>query len=182
MSLLTSKWEELLLHYTPFNLEFYGALVIQLIFFWGISAAYLALPYISPAFSARHKLQNQAKQPKPSELWDCLWITARNQAVSTLLHIAVLKLGVFLGRPPSYRFDAVLPGASEIIRDLVACCILREVMFYYTHRVFHHPTLYPHREFRDHWGVGLVPWYQHKRSKGENNLKGCKSARISVYQ
>lgn len=150
MSFPTSKWEELLLHYSPMSLELYGTLVMQLIFFWGISAVYIILPYVSPAFSARHKLQNQGKQPKPSELWDCFLIVIRNQSISTLLHVGMLKLGIFLGRPPSHRFDTVLPSSSEIIRDLAVGCILREIMFYYTHRVFHHPTLYPLIHKRHH--------------------------------
>ncbi|KAH0590476.1 hypothetical protein H2248_000625 [Termitomyces sp. 'cryptogamus'] len=150
MSVLTSKWEELLLHYSPTSLEFYGTLVIQLIFFWLTSAAYVVLPSIYPDFSARHKLQTQLKQPQPSELWDCLTIVARNQTVSTLLHIAILKLGTSLDRPPSYRFDTVLPSPSEITRDLAVGLIIREIMFYYTHRLLHHPALYPSIHKRHH--------------------------------
>ncbi|KAG6831253.1 hypothetical protein H0H92_011763 [Tricholoma furcatifolium] len=140
---LGAKWEHISLSYTPLTIEFYGTAVLQLVFFWGISAIYVALPYILPAFSARHKLQKQEKQPTVPELWDCFTVVSRNQTISTLFHIGMLKLDAHLGRPPAYRFDAALPGAMEIIRDLAFGILLREILFYYTHRLFHHPALYP---------------------------------------
>ncbi|KAG6861222.1 hypothetical protein C0995_002571 [Termitomyces sp. Mi166 len=149
-SLLNAKWKQLLLHYSTTSLEFYGTLVLQLIFFWGISAAYVVLPYMYPKFSVRHKLQNQGKQPLPSELLDCFLLVSRNQAISTLLHIAMIKLGVSLGRPPSYRFDPALPSPWEILRDIAIGLVIREIMFYYTHRLFHHPALYPRIHKRHH--------------------------------
>ncbi|KAG6866785.1 hypothetical protein C0991_008721 [Blastosporella zonata] len=94
-------------------------------------------------FSARHKLQKQEKQPTLSELWDCFLVVSRNQGISTLFHIGILKLDKYLGRPSAYRFDDVLPSALEIIRDLAVGVIIREILFYYTHRLLHHPKLYP---------------------------------------
>ncbi|KAG6911795.1 hypothetical protein DXG01_000042 [Tephrocybe rancida] len=139
----SALWKQLLLDYSSSSLEFYGTAVLQLIFFWGISAVYISLPYTFPTFSARHKLQKQEKQPTVSELWDCFLTVSRNQAISTFFHLGILKLDGYLGRPPSYRFDIALPSALEIIRDLAIGIFLREVLFYYTHRLFHHPKLYP---------------------------------------
>ncbi|KAF8078394.1 hypothetical protein FPV67DRAFT_51432 [Lyophyllum atratum] len=143
MMAISLVWKQLVLQHSPSTLEFFGTSILQLTFFWGISAFYISLPYIFPAFSARHKLQKQEKQPTLSELWDCFTIVSRNQVVSTLLHIGLLNLDHFLGRPPSYRFDTVLPGPLEIIRDVAIGIFLREILFYYIHRLFHHPTLYP---------------------------------------
>lgn len=140
---ISSVWGQLVLQYSPSTLEFFGTSIVQLTFFWGISAIYTSLPYIFPSFSVRHKLQKQEKQPTPAELWDCFTIVSRNQIVSTLLHIGLLKLDIILGKPPSYRFDASLPGLVEIVRDVATGVFLREILFYYTHRLFHHPTLYP---------------------------------------
>ncbi|KFY40934.1 hypothetical protein V495_05172 [Pseudogymnoascus sp. VKM F-4514 (FW-929)] len=41
-----------------------------------------------------------------------------------------------------YRIDTSLPGAFEIIRDLVFCIAIREVLFYYSHRLLHQPRFY----------------------------------------
>ncbi|GLB36364.1 putative sterol desaturase family protein [Lyophyllum shimeji] len=140
---IPSVWKHLVLHYSPATLEFFGTSIVQLIFFWGISTIYISLPYIFPTFSARHKLQKQEKQPTPSELRDCFMVVSRNQVVSTLLQLGLLQLDSFFGKPPSYRFDAALPDLVEIVRDVAVGIFIREILFYYTHRLFHHPTVYP---------------------------------------
>ncbi|KAG6845944.1 hypothetical protein H0H87_010992 [Tephrocybe sp. NHM501043] len=142
-NIVSPVWKQLLLDYSHSSIELYGTAVLQLLFFWGVSAVYVSLPYVFPAFSARHKLQKEEKQPTTAELWDCFTVVSRNQTVSTLLHIGIVQLNGLLGKPPSYRFDPALPSALEIIRDLAVGTILREILFYYTHRLFHHPKLYP---------------------------------------
>jgi len=140
---LSSLWKELSLHHHPSTLEFCGTALVQIIFFWTISVIYSALPYVFPRFSTRHKLQKQEKQPTPSELYDCFATVSRNQVVSTVLHITLLGIDRSLGKTPSYRFDPTLPSLFEIIRDISFGVFVREVLFYYTHRLFHHPMFYP---------------------------------------
>lgn len=140
---ITSLWKQILQQYPPAAIEFYGTSILQLTCFWGVSAVFISLPYLFPIFSARHKLQKQEKQPTSSELWDCFTTVSRNQLFSTLLHLGLLKLGEVTGSPPSNRFDPTLPGVAEAIRDVILGIILREVLFYYVHRLLHHPSLYP---------------------------------------
>lgn len=140
---IASQWKSLLLQYPPSIIEFFGTLIIQLAFFWVTSAIYTSLPFIFPAFSARHKLQKQEKQPTLPELWDCFKTVSRNQVFSTLIHIALLTLHLRLGKQPAYRFDPALPGPQEILRDIAFAIFVREIVFYYIHRLFHHPSLYP---------------------------------------
>lgn len=138
-----SLWKELLLRYSTMEIEFFGTTILQLICFWGMSAIYTGLPFIFPAFSERHKLQKKEKQPTPSELWECFKVVGRNQILNSVLHISLLKLDAYIGRPPAYRYDAALPGVKEIARDLMIAILMREALFYYVHRLFHHPSLYP---------------------------------------
>lgn len=137
---IARQWLRLLDQYSPITIEFVGTSIIQLIFFWTVSAIYVALPYILPKFSAKHKLQKLEKQPTPSEVRDCLAIVSRNQIITSILHAVMIILG---GGQPVYRFDAILPGVAEILRDAVLAALLHDVLYYYTHRLIHHPFLYP---------------------------------------
>lgn len=138
---IASYWEQILQQYSVSTIEFLGTSIIQLLFFWTISAVYISLPYVFPAFSARHKLQKSDKQPTRSELAHCFTVVARNQLLSTATQIILLKLSK--NRPPAHRFDAALPDLMEVARDIVFAILMREVLFYYVHRLLHHPSLYP---------------------------------------
>lgn len=136
---IARQWKRLLDQYSLTTIEFVGTSIVQFFFFWIVSAIYVALPYIVPKFSARHKLQKPEKQPTPSELWDCLVIVARNQIISSIVHAVVI---VLQGRQPVYRFDVILPGMAEIVRDVALAALFHDILYYYVHRLIHHPSLY----------------------------------------
>jgi len=145
-------WEGLLQRHPPATIEFFGTLIIQLVFFWLPSAIYTSLPYLFPAFSARHKLQKQAQQPTFAQLQECLVVVLRNQLLVTALHLSLLQLDRLTNKPPSHRFDHTLPGPAEVVKDVLIGILLREILFYYIHRLLHHPFLYstihkPHHRF-----------------------------------
>ena len=100
----------------------------------------MSIPYIAPKFSARHKLQKLEKQPTPSDIWDCFVIVGRNQIISSIFHAVMI---VIRGRQPIYRFEAVLPGMAELFRDVALAAFFHDILFYYIHRLIHHPSLYP---------------------------------------
>jgi sterol desaturase/sphingolipid hydroxylase (fatty acid hydroxylase superfamily) len=137
------SWIRLLNEQSPQVIEFWGTLLVQGVFFWLPSIFYLALDYIAPAFSHRHKLQPQTKQPTLAELKDCLKVVLRNQLLSALIHLLLLSLAFLAGGKPTYRFDATLPSPDQIVLDVLACIFLREILFYYSHRLLHLPSLYP---------------------------------------
>lgn len=128
------SWNGLLNEHRPQVIEFAGTLLIQLVFFW------LPSLHVAPSFSQRHKLQPQTKQPTLADVKDCLKVVFRNQLLSALIHISLLSLG---GGKPTYRFDPNLPPFDQIILDVLACIFLREILFYYAHRVLHLPAVYP---------------------------------------
>src|SRR6266536_2860810 len=137
------SWLKLLNEHSPQALEFWGTLIVQIFFFWIPSLLYSGLDYAAPQFSQRHKLQPQFKQPTTGELKDCLRTVLRNQVISAFIHIALLAVGALSGGKPTYRFDLQLPSPSEIARDVLICIFLREILFYYSHRLLHLPSLYP---------------------------------------
>lgn len=144
MKYLANAWATTVTPYPPAQIEIIGTLIIQLVVFWGLSAIYISLDILFPRFSRAHKLQPQLKQPTSSELWKCLQLVARNQVLSTTMHVGIYALQYWLRAPPSFRFDIRLPSIAECVRDILLSILMREVLFYYSHRILHHPTIYPH--------------------------------------
>lgn len=169
---LQQLWTSLLQCYSPARIGFFGANLMQIIFFWFASMAYTSLPYLLPAFSARHKLQKFEKQPTPVEIWQCFCVVLRNHILSTALQFAIIAADIITGRPPSHRFDPLLPSLAEIFRDIIFCTFIREVIFYYLHRLVHHPSIYPKMHKTHHAftpPIGLAAQYS---SFGDHVLLG----------
>jgi sterol desaturase/sphingolipid hydroxylase (fatty acid hydroxylase superfamily) len=139
---MVDLWLTLLENHRPQAIEFWGTLLVQLGFFWFPSFIYLALETVTPLYSQRHKLQPETKQPSRAEIRDCLNVVLRNQVFSIIIHIVLLTVGHFAGGKPTYRFDANLPFYREVLGDVLASMFLREVLFYYSHRVLHLPSIY----------------------------------------
>ncbi|KAJ8502633.1 hypothetical protein ONZ45_g11578 [Pleurotus djamor] len=142
-SFFQRTWEHLLSSYSHIQLEFLGTLLVQIASFYIPCAIYLSLDAFFPRFSEAHKIQPAPKQPTRSEIFECLSVVLKNQVLSTTLHAGMLYLTYRGFHPQSFRFDSELPGVGEVAWQLVTCIILREILFYYSHRLLHIPSLYP---------------------------------------
>lgn len=131
-------WAALVERHPPGAIEFYGTLLVQLVFFWLPSALYIALDPLLPSFSASHKLQPAPKQPSSSEIRHCFLVTLRNQ----LLVVAITFVPYYLSLPSPLRVSSTLPSLGEFLAHIAASSFLREALFYYSHRLMHMPTLY----------------------------------------
>ncbi|KXJ85905.1 fatty acid hydroxylase superfamily-domain-containing protein [Microdochium bolleyi] len=139
----TKSWASLVHRYNPHMIEFVGTLLVQIFFFWIPSFAYLALEHIAPELSARHKIQPAPKQPTASDITQCIKVVLRNQLISITLSLLIAGSSIATGKTQGgYRVSATLPTSAEFLRDLVLCVLLREILFYYAHRVLHTRTLY----------------------------------------
>ncbi|KAL4894438.1 fatty acid hydroxylase superfamily-domain-containing protein [Aspergillus ambiguus] len=137
---MDALWSTLVASHSPQTIEFTGTLLIQLLSFWLPALGYLALDFLFPAFSQRHKIQPPPKQPTAHEIRHCVRIVARNQLLTSALHLAQIHL---LRRgAPSYRIAGSLPTAGELVRDIALSLLLREILFYYSHRFLHRPYFY----------------------------------------
>ena len=139
---MTSLWARIVATHDAHTIDFVGAIIVQLLCFWLPSAIYLSLDRLAPAFSARHKIQPAPKQPSASEIRHCAAVVLRNQAINVGVALLLTLRAARAGDPPIFRVDAALPSLAELARDLVLCCVVREVLFYYAHRTLHSPRLY----------------------------------------
>ncbi|KAJ5239688.1 hypothetical protein N7468_004307 [Penicillium chermesinum] len=135
-------WAAVVATWSPQKIEFVGTLLTQVVSFWIPSIIYLCLDYIMPSFSERHKIQPAPKQPTRQDIVRCFVVVTQNQLLSSVLHATLLLVSSQAGSSSSYRIEASLPGAGELIRDFVICLLLRETLFYYSHRLLHVPSLY----------------------------------------
>lgn len=142
-STLEGYWAHFVQTYSPQAIEFTGTLVMQVLTFWLPSIVYLGLDSFFPAFSERHKIQPASKQPSRREIRHCVAVVAQNQLLTSILHLLQLTLITKTGlQNSSYRVEASLPTLAELARDVVLCLLLRESLFYYSHRLFHVPYFY----------------------------------------
>ncbi|KAL4884244.1 fatty acid hydroxylase superfamily-domain-containing protein [Aspergillus karnatakaensis] len=132
-------WGHIVTVYSNLQVEFIGTLLIQLFSFWIPSVCYLALDFIFPELSQKYKIQPAPKQPSRKDVLDCLGVVSRNQLFSSALHLATILIG---HGNPTYRISVALPNLPELIRDFILCVLLREVLFYYSHRLLHQPYFY----------------------------------------
>ncbi|KAJ1323417.1 fatty acid hydroxylase domain-containing protein 2 [Microdochium nivale] len=143
MSELTQAWASLVHRHNPHVIEFFGTLLVQILFFWIPSFAYLALDRMSPDFSARHKIQPAPKQPSAGDIARCVRVVLRNQLISITLSLLIAGSSIVSGKTQGgYRVTAKPPSLAEFLRDLVLCVLLREALFYYAHRALHAKPLY----------------------------------------
>ncbi|TPX17716.1 uncharacterized protein E0L32_002817 [Thyridium curvatum] len=135
-------WAQLIARYGPYKVDFFGGVLVQIFSFWITSAFYISLPYLFPAFSERHKIQPAPRQPTGAEIRHCLVYVLRNELITRAIALAGTLSAAAGRRPPLFRVDPALPAPAEFARDLVVCWLLREVLFYYSHRLLHSPRLY----------------------------------------
>ncbi|EUC64296.1 C-4 methylsterol oxidase [Rhizoctonia solani AG-3 Rhs1AP] len=132
-------WASILNAYSHTSIELWGTLLIQLIFFYTPVICCSALSAVAPDFARRHWLQPKEKPVTLDEAIRCFRMVTFNQTMTFAFHISLLRL---LGQRPSYRIEGKLPTWSEIILHIIACMLMREVLFYYAHRLLHSKPLY----------------------------------------
>ncbi|KAL7787867.1 fatty acid hydroxylase superfamily domain-containing protein [Trichoderma ceciliae] len=138
----TAPWKRIVATYDPYTIDFVGTLVVQIIFWWIPCILFVSLDSIAPSFSERHKIQPAPKQPSSREIIHSVTVCIRNQVIVLALHGALLYASFAKGDPPGIRVDAKLPSLEEFVRDLLVSVLVREVLFYSSHRLFHWRPLY----------------------------------------
>ena len=140
---LETAWASIVAQYPPQAIEFFGTLLVQLIAYWVPVTIYQTLDILAPNFSHKHKIQPIPKQPTSAEIGRAFKITARNQILNMFLHAFLLtSIKYNHNWDSSYRVIPTLPSWKEIAWQLPVCILIREIMFYHSHKLLHHPRFY----------------------------------------
>ena len=139
---LQRYWSKAVISYTPTQILLIGNLIIMTLAFWLPALFYLSIDLIPSHPLYRYKIQ-PAKRVSTAEVWQCIRTVLINQyLIATPLDLSLAFLASRLGHPPALTVSPFLPSLREIARDFTLSIIIREILFYYTHRLGHLPALY----------------------------------------
>ncbi|KAL6875272.1 fatty acid hydroxylase superfamily domain-containing protein [Trichoderma novae-zelandiae] len=136
-------WSNIVSAHNPITIDLVGTLLIQLAFWWLPCAIFLALDSLAPSFSANHKLQPPPKQPSAAEVVRSVLVCTRNQLIVLVLHATLLCTSSLASHPPQrIRIGPRFPPLGEFATHMLISILLRELLFYTSHRALHWPPLY----------------------------------------
>ncbi|KAJ3497641.1 hypothetical protein NLG97_g1739 [Lecanicillium saksenae] len=139
---LIEAWNGIVAKYDPHTIIFAGHAAITITFWWIPCIVFFSLDYILPSFAARHKMQSLAKQPTMKEALHGATVAFRNDILSIPLYAALAYLSSSKDGVPAVRVATKLPSLTEFAFEFVLAFALREMLFYYGHRLFHWKPLF----------------------------------------
>ncbi|XP_068134401.1 fatty acid hydroxylase domain-containing protein 2 [Hyperolius riggenbachi] len=140
-----------------------GAMAVPTLFFWVYNALLMFVDLTGkPNFITRYRIQQGKNEPvELARLLSAVKVVFCNQIF--LSFPMVLFMYVYMqwrGNPCSIE----LPTFHWVLLELSVFVMVEEMLFYYSHRLFHHPSLYKHVHKQHHeWTapVGVVAMYAH---------------------
>lgn len=140
MNAIAAWWERMCQTHSAWKIELAITAIVQLIGFWIPCTLYLLIDLLFPTFSKSHKIQpDPRRQPTLKQIKTCV----RHATVVAFGDIAVqVFFGYITDFRPIFAITASLPSPREFARHWIFAHLVREILAYYIHRVFHHPRLY----------------------------------------
>ncbi|XP_030294354.1 fatty acid hydroxylase domain-containing protein 2 [Sparus aurata] len=144
-------------------LFYFGTMLFPPLAFWVTNGLLLLVDITGkPAFITRYRIQVDKNNPvDPAKLRNALKTVIFNQVViSGSMVVAAYYLMSMIGNPCGPE----LPTFHRALMELAFFSLTEEIMFYYSHRLFHHPSLYKHFHKQHHeWTapIGVVSIYAH---------------------
>ncbi|XP_061558191.1 fatty acid hydroxylase domain-containing protein 2 [Phycodurus eques] len=167
-------WTKLYVMYEGHNeaLFYMGTLLVPAVVFWAFNGLLLLVDTTGrPSFITRYRIQVDKNNPvDPEKLRHALKTVLFNQVfISVPMVVAAYHLTWWRGNPCGPE----LPTFHWALTELTIFSILEEVLFYYSHRLFHQPSLYKRFHKQHHeWTapIGVVATYAHPLEYVFSNL------------
>ncbi|XP_042553547.1 fatty acid hydroxylase domain-containing protein 2 [Dipodomys spectabilis] len=160
-----AQWERILSTFgdKELILFFTGSGLIPALIFWAFSGILLVVDTTGKLnFISRYRIQVGKNEPvDPVKLRQSIYTILFNQYVITCPMLVALYLLLKLWADPCHR---ELPTFYRFLQELAVFIIIEEVLFYYSHRLFHHPTFYKKIHKKHHeWTapIGMISLYAH---------------------
>lgn len=157
---LQGHWEHLLLatgaNIDDTNLWLHGTAIITTTTFWLVGGLYLFMDTTGrPKFMRKYKVQPGANEPvPPKRLKSALAVILTNQLV---VGFVVLLTFVKLLKWRGHQDTKQLPEFHRVICEVLACVLINETLFYYSHRLLHWGRLYRWIHKKHHeWSAPLA--------------------------
>ncbi|XP_068188244.1 fatty acid hydroxylase domain-containing protein 2 [Antennarius striatus] len=144
-------------------LFFFGTMFFPTLTLWLLNGLLLLVDTTGkPSFITRYRIQADKNNPvDPVKLRQAVKTVVFNQVfISGPMVVAAYYLTSLRGNP----CDPKLPTFQWALMELAAFAVIEEVLFYYSHRLFHHPSLYKRFHKQHHeWTapIGVVATYAH---------------------
>nr|XP_039265963.1 fatty acid hydroxylase domain-containing protein 2-like [Styela clava] len=109
--------------------------------FWLYHSIYLYMDMTEkPAFLRKYKIQEGKNSPlTPAQLKKALSVILPSQMYAIMVTTMFYPIQKWRGMP---YLDPELPSVPRLVWDVLIIAILQGGMFYYSHRLLHHPVLY----------------------------------------
>ncbi|QSS64275.1 sterol desaturase [Histoplasma capsulatum] len=162
LSTLPVLWPRVAISYPPGLIEVSIVILCQILGFWIPCALYLSIDLAFPAFTRKHKLQSAGRQPSWSVIAHCFQRVLIVNLFTVSLHLAFAYATRF--QYSVFTITPTYPTPRELIADFTYALLLRELVYYTTHRALHHPKLYTrfHKQHHSFTApVALAAQYAH---------------------
>jgi sterol desaturase/sphingolipid hydroxylase (fatty acid hydroxylase superfamily) len=145
------------------TLAIFGTAVVQLILYWSLSGFFWYMDLYRPTLFHRWKVQ-PSQRPSAADYLKCAKQVLFNQ-FAVAAPMLVLQHYLMIWRTDgSYILAEAWPSFWTFFCDILLILLVEEIVFYYFHRLAHHPYLYKHIHKRHHEftsPVGMAATYAH---------------------
>jgi len=127
--------------------------------FWGTNGLLFGVVYRVPWFQ-RYKIPHKQPPPDKKMVRECLRDIMLNHF---LLRPPVLWL-LFPYIAARNSMEAPLPSGATVVWQIVACMLIDDTFFYWSHRLLHHPRIYKYIHKQHHafkHSIGIAVEYAH---------------------